>query len=82
MNRILVGIAILVLGSCGVRKDNDSIEYTEETVDAISGATEITVETEYEDENLIVGRLVYHASETILTDLIHTKFEVHGVVLE
>ena len=49
MNRILVGIAILVLGSCGVRKDNDSIEYTEETVDAISGATEITVETEYED---------------------------------
>ena len=77
MKKILVGVIILVLGSCGVRKDNDTVVDTEEAVDVYTGATEMEEVVEDENEDLLIGRLVYKASETVLTDLIHTKLEVN-----
>ena len=46
MNRIIAGLIIIVLGSCGAKKDSNVVVPTEETIDAYTGATVIEEEIE------------------------------------
>ena len=77
MKRIIAGLIIIVLGSCGAKKDSNVVVPTEETIDAYTGATVIEEEIENDNEEISIGRLVYKPSETVLTDLVHTKLEVN-----
>ncbi|MBL4862092.1 MAG: HEAT repeat domain-containing protein [Crocinitomicaceae bacterium] len=73
MKKLVVLAALLIVAACGVKKADQEISIVEE------GTAEETVATPiFEDiEELITARPVYRASETIRTDLIHTKLEVN-----
>ena len=69
MMKLIFGAALLTLVSCGVHTEKDVEEIiVEETIVE-------TVEEPIKEEP-IAERAVYHPSETILTDLIHTKLQV------
>jgi aminopeptidase N len=68
MKKILFICAIFSIGACGVKKSDDNKEVVEEYYDE-----EISEET----ETTPAFRPVYRYTETILTDLIHTKLEVN-----
>lgn len=72
MKKIVFGAAILTLVSCGTTKT----EKTEVVVE--EGSTEMPTEVEvFETETEIPKqRAVYRETETVLTDLVHTKLEV------
>lgn len=71
MRKSIFIISLLLLASCGT-KNTTGVSISEET----TGAEIDTVREEY-SENIPKQRPVYHPSETILTDLIHTKLEVN-----
>jgi aminopeptidase N len=67
MKKYFFYTALLFLGACGVKKDDSK---NKEVV--VSETTTETVDAEIPFE-----RPVYRATETILTDLLHTKLEVN-----
>lgn len=67
MKKYIFYAAVLLIGACGVKKgepENTEVVVTETSTES----TESIIRTE---------RPVYRATETILTDLIHTKLEVN-----
>ena len=67
MKKLIYFVALLALTSCGVSKKEDTQQ--------ISGsADDIEVS---EEANTPAFRPVYRETETVLTDLIHTKLEVN-----
>ncbi len=71
MKRNLIIVAGLILASCATHKDEKPIVITSES-------PEINEETAiYIEEEVPAERPVYNPTETILTDLIHTKLEVN-----
>lgn len=68
MKRNIIYFLLILLSSCGIRNEEIEIDNPVEVVD---------VEEEIVEEEIVEGRPVYHASEPILTDLIHTKLEVN-----
>lgn len=66
MNKVVLYSVLFLVASCGIKKEEEII--------VIGGDT--TVESAGE-EMTMKERPVYRASETILTDLIHTKLEVN-----
>ncbi|MCH2223582.1 MAG: M1 family peptidase [Crocinitomicaceae bacterium] len=77
-NKWIVFVGIFVVG-CGVRKnDKETIAVTEEIVETTDKALEEKDSPFLEDFiEIPKQRPVYRATETILTDLIHTKLEVN-----
>jgi aminopeptidase N len=67
MKKILFAFTIVLIASCGIKKDNASGSVSS----TVSDSLQIT-EIGFPDQ-----RPVYRAAETILTDLIHTKLEVN-----
>lgn len=70
MKNIIYLVVGLVLVSCGIRNQSDSVD----AVESISEVEEVVADEVVND--LPTERAKYNASETILTDLIHTKLEV------
>ncbi len=69
MKHVLIILSLFVLVGCGTKeKDNNNV-----VVETTS------VEVPFEQEILPTERPVYRASETILTNLIHTKLEVNFI---
>jgi len=72
MKKGLIYSMLFLVAACGVKKNNNG------DVDGDSSATEIMVDSNGEGTHEIpTERAVYHPSETVLTDLIHTKLEVN-----
>jgi aminopeptidase N len=71
MRNILLGGIALVIASCGLKKESPLDVVVEEAAMETAGQIEM-VEIEAPDK-----RPVYMATETVLTDLIHTKLEVN-----
>ncbi len=78
MYRIYIIIGLVILSACGTHKKKDSeITFTEaEMVNEISGVDEYDFDDESYEEMVETERPVYQATETVFTDLIHTKLEV------
>ncbi len=74
MKKIVFGLTILTLVSCGTTKP----EITEVAVAEESG-TEMHTEVEVMEEDYVIPtqRPVYRETETVITDLVHTKLEVN-----
>ncbi|MDG1658561.1 MAG: M1 family metallopeptidase [Crocinitomicaceae bacterium] len=71
MKRHLIIAVGLLLVACGTHKD-------EEPIVAVTETAEVAEPTElYEPEEVPAERPIYNATETILTDLVHTKLEVN-----
>ncbi len=70
MKHYVLGLSLFILGACGVHQGNQEEAYADSTGEVVE---EVIVEVVEE----IPERGVYHPSETILTDLIHTKLEVN-----
>lgn len=69
-------VALFVATSCGMFKGKDDVK--DPVVETKPIRTEAPIEAEVEDiETIAPQRPVYNPSETILTDLIHTKLEVN-----
>lgn len=74
MRKSYIVIIALILASCGAsKKDNSSNKPVSTTS---SSTTSTVVETSEPKKALPTERAVFHASETVLTNLIHTKLEV------
>ena len=71
MRNILLGGIVLVLLGCGIKKETPATIVVEEP------ANEAAAEMEMLDVEAPKMRPVYRATETVLTDLIHTKLEVN-----
>ena len=69
MKKTLIYFSLFILSSCGVNKGEPEIDYTKEEFEIVD---EDFTETEITKE-----RPIYQATETILTDLIHTRLEVN-----
>ena len=65
-----MGGIVLILGSCGLKKDTPNSLVIEE------GGTESIAEVGVLEPEIQDERPTYRATETVLTDLIHTKLEV------
>ena len=73
MKKILFGAAVLTLVSCGSTKTKDVEVVAEEQGYEMTNEVEI-FDTETE---IPTQRAVYRETETVLTDLVHTKLEVN-----
>lgn len=79
MNKMWIAGAVFLIAACGVKK-NEEIVISEEAPEVVVEETpEIEVVEQPEVEEVPKFRPVYRASETILTDLVHTKLEVNFV---
>lgn len=74
MNKILFGILFLTVVSCGTKD-------VAETIPAVADEAIAAEVDEFEiiEDDLPTERPVYHETETILTDLVHTKLEVNFI---
>lgn len=62
--------AALLITSCATNKPKEEKESVVNNVDSNSSTSEV-------DESVTIERPVYHGSETVLTDLVHTKLQVN-----
>ena len=77
MNRIYVVIGVVILASCGVSHSNKEKENSMEYSDAyVVDDTEQPLDEMDSEEEGPSAIPVYQATETVYTDLIHTKLEV------
>lgn len=74
MKKLTWLIATAILVSCGTKKTEDVEIVVQETS---APEEEAFIFDSFEEEVVPEERPVYHASETILTDLIHTKLQVN-----
>ena len=76
MNKLVIFSTALVLASCGIRNKQTEEVVVEETIETEIGDIQLEENEEFEVV-LPTERPVYRATETLLTDLIHTKLEVN-----
>lgn len=72
MKKILWAFSFLIVTSCGVRKEPNENGVGEK----VSNQKGTEIIEEYDAGHIHSGRPVYRATETVYTDLIHTKLEV------
>ncbi|MDX2359308.1 MAG: M1 family metallopeptidase [Crocinitomicaceae bacterium] len=71
MKKIIVGAILFTLVACGTKPTEEDVVVVETTT------TNPKDEIEFIEDEAPVARAVYRESETILTDLVHTKLEVN-----
>ncbi len=79
MYRIYIIIGLVILSACGTtnKKKESEITFSEaEIADETSGDEAYDFDDESYEEMVETERPVYQATETVFTDLIHTKLEV------
>lgn len=79
MYRIYIIIGLVILSACGTtnKKKESEITFSEaEIADETSGDEAYDFDDELYEEMVETERPVYQATETVYTDLIHTKLEV------
>ena len=68
---LAIGLAITFLQACGTSKNKEIEDYVEVEEDFL-GDEEVV-----EEESILIEQPVYRATETVLSDLVHTKLEVN-----
>lgn len=66
---LAIGLAITLLQACGTSKNTDVEEFEE--------LEESFLEEEIEEEQPIIEQATYRATETVFTDLVHTRLDVN-----
>ena len=74
MKKVLIYTLLLLAASCGINKENKSTAEQPSTEAEVSG--EITDSGSSDPYEVVLERPKYMPSETVLTDLVHTKLEV------
>lgn len=72
MNKLVFSIVLGagLMASCTVSKEKDEVIVSHDSVESSAVLLE-------QEQDIPKTRAVYHASETILTDLIHTSLQVN-----
>lgn len=76
MKKLLVVPVLIFATACGV-KNKETAKVTEQPNEDIAAVSETLDEIYEEEVEVEAVRSVYHGSETILTDLVHTKLEIN-----
>ncbi|MBL1281313.1 MAG: M1 family peptidase [Fluviicola sp.] len=78
MKKIVVSVLLIALAACASKKNESSNIVVEKTTDKV----EKSIDTKESEDDFVVQktpteRVKYNETETVLTDLIHTKLEVN-----
>ena len=78
-NQIILILTITTFFGCGVNKRTNDAATVTETAEKSDQGKELVIDVPppVQMDDFIQERPLYHASETVLTDLIHTKLEVN-----
>ncbi|MDC3252706.1 M1 family metallopeptidase [Crocinitomicaceae bacterium] len=73
MKKVLIYVLLFFVASCGVKKENNPVVEQSSTTETTENSSEMASSDPYE---VVLERPKYMPSETVLTDLVHTKLEV------
>jgi len=78
-NQIILLLSIITFFSCGVNKGSNNAEAITETTEKSTESEKIVMDVPppVQMDEVVKERPLYQATETVLTDLIHTKLEVN-----